>query len=78
MAADNAEAVLFVEPLCSRVKFPNAEPHYVASVFSGPIETVRPSTFGLRLYPGIVVVNRGGESSDWPCRGYAGFDGVDN
>src|SRR5690606_11891545 len=32
MVADGAKAVLFIEPLCPRIKFPNAEPHHVVTV----------------------------------------------
>lgn len=31
VAADNAKAVFFVETLCSRVKFPYAQPHNIAA-----------------------------------------------
>ncbi len=39
MAADDAEAVLFVEALSTRVEFPNPEPHHIAAVSSRSFET---------------------------------------
>ena len=38
MAANNAEAVLFIKPLRARVEFPNTEPHRVSAVLFSPFK----------------------------------------
>ena len=77
MAADDAEAILLVKPLRTRIVFPDTEPHHIAAVVFGTFEACLhqrladafAEKFLLRIKP---------RKLDGTRRGDAGFDVVEN